>query len=95
MDSKIEELTKHVQKLELKNKELEKRVKQLEQPSPVRSAVTRQTLQRSFEVGDRIRILRPACPGTNRQVTPADSLATITRVRLPWVHAWTDSGLNM
>ena len=82
MEDKILELTRQLHRLELKNKELEERVRQLENPTPDCTAKARQQRDIGFRVGDRIRVFRPTCPGTNRQVIPEDGFATVTRVLL-------------
>ena len=91
MKDMIEHLTRKIKQLTIRNRELEERVHRLESPSISRS--TRGT--RNFRRGDRVKVVRPTCPGANRAIIPTDGTATVTRTRGPWVCALTDSGIEI
>ena len=37
-------------------------------------------VSRHFKVGDRVKVLKPTCPGRNREIIPADKFATVIKV---------------
>ena len=79
----LEQLKVVASRLQSESRTLQERVDRLERESePV------------FNVGDRIRMLNPTCPGRNREVIPQDRTATVTRVAGDWACFTCDSGVK-
>ena len=91
MKDMIERLTRKIEQLTIRNRELEERAHRLESPNI--SRITRGASH--FRRGDRAKVIRPTCPGTNRAIIPTDGTATVTRTRGPWVCALTDLGIEI
>ena len=91
MKDTIERLARQIEQLTIRNRELEERVHRLESPNISRS--TRGA--RHFRKCDRVKVVRPTCPGANRAIVPTDGTATVTRTRGPWACTLTDSGIEI
>ena len=76
-------------RLETVNTRLTNRVQALES-----QIATPERKPGEHRVWDRIRILVPTCPGTNRKIIPSNGLGTVTRVSSDWVHYTADSGVR-
>jgi len=47
-----------------------------------------------FQVGDRIEVIKPTCPGRGRRPNITDKFANVTRVAGEWVYFICDSGVE-
>ena len=89
----LEQLKVVTSRLQSENRTLQERVNRLERESERVDRLERES-EPVFNVGDRIRILNPTCPGRNREVIPQDRTATVTRVAGDWVCFTCDSGVK-
>ena len=96
--NKLEELRRQLQQLRIvtsrlqsENNTLRERVNRLELKIQPDHNVE---IEPDYNVGDRIRILNPTCPGRNRQIIPQEGIVSITRVTDDWIYFTCDSGVK-
>jgi len=97
-DNPLEDLIKELRELRIDHRRLEEANRILVRRLNVLSQ--REAENRSandgYIVGDRVRILKPSCPGQDRPPNlTTDAKGTVIRVNLPWIYIRTDSNITI
>ena len=92
-DNPLEDIIEELRQLRIDNEQLRRENKQMKQR--LKEKQTSASTSGDAIIGDRAKIVKSACPGTNRDVIPGDCFGEVAEIKLPWAHIKTDSNLHV